>query len=146
MKKTIMALSMLLTVGLSAALAGDETNVDPRVLNTFKKEFASAENVTWRSSDNYLVATFSFNRQWISAYFNEEGALLGTARNLVFSQLPIAVMKEVTNRYDLSNVSGIFEFNEEGESSYYMQVKKEDKKFLVRVSSTGNLSGVKKIK
>jgi len=141
-----MALSMLLTVGLSAALAGDETKVDPRVLDAFKKEFASAENVTWRAAADYSVATFSLNRQWISAYFNEEGKLLGTARNLVFSQLPIAVMKSITSRYPLSDISGIFEYNEEGESSYYMQVKKGDKKFLVRASATGIVSVVKKVR
>lgn len=141
-----MALSMMLAVGLSVALAGDGTNVNPRVLNAFKKEFVSAQDVSWRNSENYFVATFSYNRQWISAYFSEDGDLLGTARNLIFSQLPIAVMKEITERYRAEDVSGIFEFNEGSESNYYMNVKQGNKTLLVKASPGGTVSVIRRVK
>jgi hypothetical protein len=146
MKKMILALSAMLTVGLSATLASEETKVDPRVLSAFKKEFSFAQNVKWEVSGDISTARFSLNDQGFIAYFTEEGELLSTARNILYMQLPLSVIKTLQERYASADLSGVVEVNKSGETSYYMQAEEKEKKVLLQAWPSGSIHVVKKIK
>jgi hypothetical protein len=47
MKKLFFALSMILTIALSATPVYEVTKVDPKVLSAFQKEFGFAKNASW---------------------------------------------------------------------------------------------------
>ena len=47
MKKFILSLTALFTVGTMAAFANTPVSVDPKAAANFKKEFSSAELVQW---------------------------------------------------------------------------------------------------
>src|SRR5687768_9875581 len=95
MKKIILAMSLMLAIGLPAALAIDEKEVDPRVLATFKHEFSSARDVQWNVNADHTTAKFSLYDQGFTAYFTNGGELIGTARNILYMHLPLSVIKEI---------------------------------------------------
>jgi hypothetical protein len=146
MKKMILAMSAMLTVGLSAALAGEKTNPDPRVLSAFKKEFSFAQNVKWETTGNIYTARFSLNDQGFIAYFTEEGELISTARNILYMHLPLSVIKTLQERYTSADLSGLVEINKDGETSYYMQAEEKQKKLLLQAWPSGSIHVIKKIK
>lgn len=146
MKKILLALSMIMTVGLTGALAAEETEVDPKVLSSFHKEFSFAENVKWVVESDFIAARFSMNDQGFVAYFNTEGELLGTARNILYMQLPLSVIRQIENRFATADISNLVEFTKDNQSSYFMEVEKRGKKFLVQAFSSGNLYVVKRLK
>ena len=86
MKKIFVSFSLLLTAGLSSAFANSDPDPDQKVLDAFKTEFASAENVTWNKQDEYDKATFILAGRRTVAYFNPEGQLEGCAREISFDQ------------------------------------------------------------
>jgi hypothetical protein len=47
MKKTFVTLFVFLTIGITVVLADPITNVDPKILSAFQKEFSFAQNVKW---------------------------------------------------------------------------------------------------
>lgn len=141
-----MALSVILAVGLPAAMAGDAIEVDPRVLSAFQKEFSPAKDVTWEVGDEHSMARFLMYDQHFIAYFTNSGELIGTARNILYIQLPLSIIKQLENRYTEVEITSITEFTRDGETSYYLQATGKGKKLLLQAFSSGQISVVRKIR
>src|SRR5437762_13727069 len=98
MKKIIVGLTLLLSLASFTTFARDEKKVSRETLLNFKKDFKAAEKVSWEVADGIATASFNLNSFHVLAYYDEDGQLLGTARTILFEQLPIAVMNAVNNR------------------------------------------------
>ena len=146
MKKIILAMSLMLAIGLPAALAIDEKEVDPRVLATFKMEFSSARDVQWKVNADHTTAKFSLYDQGFTAYFTNDGELIGTARNILYVQLPLSIIKEIEHSFAKAEITSVTEFTLNGETSYYLHATQKGKKLLLQAFSSGQVSVVKKFK
>ena len=146
MKKIIVGLTLLLSLASFTAFARGEEKVNEETLLSFKKEFKTAENVSWTVADEIATASFSLNGFRVQAYFDEEGQLLGTARSILFEQLPITVINSVNNRFETAPVYEIVEYTRGAETFYCMTVETAKNKLKIRATSYGNISVDKKIK
>ena len=146
MKKAILALSMFLTIGLTAALAYEETKVDPKVLSAFQKDFSFAENVKWEITTGLSQVRFSIYDQSLIAWYNAEAELISTARNILYKQLPLSVIKSLEEKYSEADFTSMQEITKGNETNYFIQVESKEKKLLLKANSSGSLSVVKKIK
>jgi hypothetical protein len=144
MKKFIVASAAVLTLISSSAFAGHK-DFNPAE-NTFQNQFKGATDVKWKEGKETIKASFALNGFHVEAYFSYTGELIGTARNVIFNQLPLAVVKEIDTRYGSAAVYDIIEYNSDSETFYQMTVELPTKKLLVRVTSGGDISVVKKIK
>ena len=145
MKKFIIAFAVAITLISTTAFAGGKERTNP-ALTTFQQEFKGALDVKWNEGKETIKAVFILNNFRVEAYFSYTGELLGTARNILFNQLPLAVIKEINNRYDSAPVYEITEYNSGGDTFYYMTVELPTKKLKVRATPAGYLSVISKIK
>lgn len=145
MKKTFVALFAFLAVGITSSIAS-EPSVDPKILSAFEKEFSFAKNVKWETKGPFTQVNFSLNDQGIVAWYNEEAELVSTARNLLYNQLPLSVIKSLENDYADASLFGIVEINRDGETFYHIRADKKNKKLLLKATPFGNIIVVKKIK
>jgi len=146
MKKTFVTLFTLLTIGITVALADPITKVDPKVLSAFQKEFSFAKNARWEEEGSLTRVIFSLNDQGIIAWYNSDAELVTTARNILYNQLPISVMRSLDKEYEGADVFGIVEISRNDETYYQMRVDKKGKKFLLKAGPSGNITVLKKIK
>src|SRR5678815_3395114 len=105
MKKIVVTLLALLTIGITVTLAGPATNVDPKILSAFRKEFSFAKNVKWEEEGNLARVVFLLNDQGITAWYNSDAELVTTARNILYNQLPISVMRSLDKELSLIHIS-----------------------------------------
>jgi hypothetical protein len=145
MKKFIIALAAAVTLISSTAFAGGKEKINP-ALTTFQKEFKGAMDVKWNEGKEAIKASFVLNNFRVEAYFSYTGDLIGTARNILFNQLPLAVIKEIDNRYGSTPVYEITEYNTDGGTFYDMTVELSTKTLKVRATPAGELTVQKKIK
>ncbi|TMI95234.1 MAG: hypothetical protein E6H06_07405 [Bacteroidetes bacterium] len=145
MKKFIIAFGAALTLISTTAFAGGKEKVNP-ALSTFQNEFKGATDVKWQQGKNVITAGFNFNGLRTEAYFTYDGELLGTARNVLFNQLPLAVIKQIDTRFGTAPVYDIIEFSAGSETFYQMIVELPKKKLEVRATSGGDISVLRKIK
>jgi hypothetical protein len=145
MKKTFVALVAFLAVGITVSIGG-EPSVDPKILSAFEKEFSFAKNVKWETKGPFTQVNFSLNEQGIVAWYNEEAELVSTARNLLYNQLPLSVIKALENGYADASLFGFVEINRDGETFYHIRADKKNKKLLLKATPVGNITVVKKIK
>jgi hypothetical protein len=145
MKKMILSLSLLVTAGLSAVYANEDPGPDQEVLELFKKEFSSAQNVSWSRQGDYDKATFVLAGRRAIAYFNPEGELEGSVRDLFYDQLPLTVMTAVDKRFADAEIIDVREINNAEGTHYKIRLKAKTKKYSVKVNSSGSISEVDKL-
>jgi hypothetical protein len=142
MKK--MLLTLAIAVSTLSAFAG-EVKVSEKVLDNFKAEFTTAKDVEWTVANNYYMASFSYNEQYVFAYYNNEGELIGMTRNILQSDLPLNLQKALKKSYTNYWISDLFEVSKNEGTSYYITLENADTKVMLK-SYGGSWNTYKKIK
>ena len=145
MKKSIIVFSAILTVITATAFVGAKPGGNPAEV-TFQKEFNGATNVKWSEGKDLISASFILSDSRIIAYFTTDGELLGTERNVLFNQLPLAVVKEINNRYGNAPISDIVEYTSGLDTFYGMYVDTPTKHLKLKISSEGDVTVEKRAK
>jgi hypothetical protein len=146
MKKTFVTLFTLLAIGITTSIAGVRTDVDPKILSAFQKEFSFAKNAMWEVKGDLTQVNFLLNDQGIVAWYNSDAELVTIARNILYNQLPISVIRSLEKDYADATFCGITEVTRNNETYYQIRADKKDKKFLLKASPPGNIMVLKKIK
>ena len=146
MKKTFSALFAFLIISSIAVMAGERADVDPKILSAFQKEFSFAKNAKWEVKGNLTQVNFLLNDQGVTAWYNSDAELVTTARNILYNQLPISVIRTLDKEYAGADLSGITEVNRNNETYYQIRADEKSKKYLLKASPSGNITVLKKIK
>jgi len=144
MKNLIVSLAVILTIGSAPALAhGSDT--DPRAEKKFSQQFAGAQNVKWtRLDDGFLRVTFVLNGIGAESFFDQDAELLGTVRNLFYSQLPLSVIQSIDNKFGQISATEVKEITTSGGTSYRVVFEQDNKKYSVRLNSLGEIGDLQK--
>jgi hypothetical protein len=124
---------LLLTVGISSSFANNKfENVNEQVISSFKKDFATAQDVSWEKSKDISKATFKLNDQVMFAYYAEDGNLLAVIRNIVSGQLPISLLSDLKKNYSSYWISDLFEIAADDATSYYVTIEDGGQKIVLK--------------
>jgi hypothetical protein len=145
MKKTLTILLIVFTAGIASAYSGEE-KVNPAILTSFQKEFSFAKNVKWEISGGVTKAYFSLNEQGFLAVYNGEGELISVARNILYMQLPLSVIKSLEENYSDADLAGITEITKGNETIYLVTADRKGKRHLLKATASGNITVVKRLK
>ena len=130
MKKTILVSALLLMIGISGTFAAD--GVSDKIMNSFKKEFTNAQDVDWQIGKEYVKATFNINGQVMFAYYSDNGNQLGIARNMISTNLPLSLNRELKYYLSQSWITELFEINSSGQTSFYVTVENADYNMVLK--------------
>jgi hypothetical protein len=145
MKKKIATLLILAVVITTTTFAtGIDDMVNRNVLNTFNQKFAHAQEVKWSQADNYVKAAFILNNQHLSAYFSNTGELMGIARNIITSQLPINLHTQLSEQLATGWVTELFEFSTDVETIYFITVENADQQVTYKSADSSSWMVLKK--
>lgn len=142
MKKIILMLAI--TISTLSAFAGEEVN--PRVLASFKNEFASAKEVAWTVTADYFKAEFTFNGQYVNAFYNTDGELMGLTRNITSLELPMNLQASLKKSYEDFWISDLFEITRSNNTGYYITLENADTKIVLKATAGEDWSVYKKVK
>ncbi|MBS1573767.1 MAG: hypothetical protein JST09_00570 [Bacteroidetes bacterium] len=146
MKKIILGLSMMVAIGISSAFANEDLKVSDKVLSSFGKDFTLAKNVQWREENGYLKVRFTVADMLIEAYYSSDGEFVGSARNLLFEQLPLSVIREFNQKYNEASILSVLEVTNNEGTSYRIWLEEDNKKIKLNASSTGEITILEKRK
>ncbi|WP_276479676.1 hypothetical protein [Paraflavitalea pollutisoli] len=146
MKKSILTWVLLLTVGLTSTFANIKENVNEQVISAFKKDFGTAQDVSWEKTKEISKATFKLNDQVMFAYYAEGGNLLAVIRNIVSTQLPINLLSDLKKNYNGYWISDLFEMASDDTTSYYVTLENGDQSIVLKSSGLSSWETFKKDK
>jgi hypothetical protein len=145
MKTTIATMSFIM-LGLTTAFADGTSAVANRIQIALNKEFAGCESVTWTKVKDYQQANFVFHESLVVAYFNEEGDLLGSARNITVVQLPLSVLQSFDKHLASFEIFEITEITNAEGTSYWVTLDKGNKRYHAKANANGEISSLSLIK
>jgi hypothetical protein len=146
MKKRIVTLVLMLSLGFSSVFANNEEGISLKATTAFKKEFNGAVNVKWEAGKEFSKATFELSGQVMFAYYSNEGELMAVTRNIMANQLPFKLLSPIKTNYKQSWISDLFEISSHGETTYYVTLESADSKVVLRSQGTAGWEQYKKEK
>src|ERR1700743_417653 len=123
MNKMILTIATAVMMGFNAFASDNDNVVSQQTQQAFKKDFASANNISWEQNQNYVKATFSLNGQVLFAYYSNNGELQAVVRNIVSGQLPITLLSDLRKDYTDYWITDLFEISSGDETTYYATVE-----------------------
>ena len=146
MKKIMLVWALVLTVGIGSSFALPTENVSQQAINAFKKDFASAQDVSWEINKETAKATFNLGGQVMFAYYSKVGELLAVTRNIVSSQLPINLIADLKKGYNEYWISDLFEMAANDNTSYYVTLQSGDQTVVLKSNGATGWEVFQKIK
>ena len=144
MKKIFLILGLVATVSFCSAYPSEK--VSPKVLSSFKSEFANAESVEWETGVNYFKASFSLNGQQIFAYYSPQGDMICVGRYISSMQLPINLLSNLKKAYSKYWISDLLEVNNNEGLHYYVTLETADTKLILHSGNSGGWTTYSKSK
>jgi hypothetical protein len=132
MKKSILVLALLLTLGMSSTFANNAEGVSDQIINSFKKDFTNAQHVQWEKTKEFVKVTFSMNDQVMFAYYGNTGNLIAVTRNILSGQLPINLLADIKRNYGSYWISDLFEISMNNETAYYITLESGDHTLILK--------------
>jgi hypothetical protein len=144
MKKIfITAISMLV---LSAGIYARDTEVNEKVLKSFKESFPRAEQVSWQEYvDNYVVNFTSVGIKERITY-DKEGNFINATRYYYQEHLPVNIIYKLKKNYPDQKVYGVTEITTETLVEYYVKLEDKNNWTTIRSDDAGNMEVVEKFK
>ena len=136
----------MLTMGLTSVFANNEETISQKAVSSFKKDFTQAHDVKWESSKDFVKATFKLNDQVMFAYYSQAGDLMAVTRNIVSSQLPIALLSNLKKSYRAYWISDLFEFSSPTDASYYITLQSAEQTLVLKSDGMNSWGVYKKEK
>jgi hypothetical protein len=132
MKRRIVLSALMLIITATLSLANKGGVINDKVLTSFKKEFAGAKEVNWETTSLFVKASFTWNEQVYTAYYNVDGDRLAIVRNLRSVDLPMSLREELKESYSNYWISDLFEIHGKEESAYYVTIEDADRKITLK--------------
>jgi len=129
--------------------------------NQFASDFPGATNIRFEKKNDFDEVNYSQKGRKTTAYYDNNNELLGTLRNRSFHDLPADAQTEIVNRYPGYTVVRVVRFNanidnesyidsntdlffygdsSEDSSSYFVELKNDNKAIVLMVGLSGEVS------
>ena len=145
MKKMMVMLAMVLTLGTTYAFTGEEA-ITKQALNAFKTEFAGATDAAWSVGSEYYKVAFTLNDQKLFAFYNTEGEFMAVSRYISSLQLPLNLQSSLKRFYRNYWVTDLFELSNNNGTGYYVTLENADSKIILKSTDGSDWSVYQKCK
>lgn len=122
------------------------TNVSPDAIKHFENTFTNVKNVIWSVGTNLYKVQFSMNEQTVTAFYDEQGELMGVSRNITSLQLPLMLQTEIKNEYSKYWISDLFEMSKEEGTDYYITLEDADSKIVLKSLNNSSWKTYQKVR
>ena len=131
-----------------------ENEVSGRTEEAFISDFGNIPVTNWQRLDYFDEADFIKDGQAMSAFYDEDANLVGTATTKTFEDLPEQAQEYINKKYSDYNIGAVifYDDNEQNQrnmelynlqidaDSYFVELKKDNKEIVVQVTENGDVS------
>lgn len=142
MKKLLIVFTIFSSIYSTNSFAQDKT---PAIVSeAFQTSFTNTKEVTWTEVNDLYKAAFTSDGQSLYAFFNADGSLVASAREVSLLQLPLSLQNDFRKNYHDYTATNLFEVDNDGGSTYYVTVEGNSAKLQLKSTSYGTWDAYKK--
>lgn len=127
---------------------------------SFYKDFGNIQNVTWVRSDFYDEATFRKDGRDLTAFYDDNGDLVGTTCIMAFNEIPALVQKNILKTYKNAKPGKVIFYDDnepnntdmmlygiqfDNPDSYFVELTQKNKTFIITCDLQGNVEFFKQL-
>ena len=135
MKLIIALFTAAASLFANVSSAADKIEITPAAIQSFQSTFAQASEVRWSVSNNLYKADFALNGRYASVFYEADGSLVATTRNISSLQLPITLQASLRKEYADYWISDLFELTNDEGISYFITLQNGDNKLILKGSA-----------
>ena len=132
MKKILLSAAFALSLVTSSLFASPVPDINAKALTAFNNQFTNATDVEWSAGYDFYKATFLYNSNYVTAYYNTEGDFVATIRNITSSNLPLLLQTKLKSNYSDYWVTNLYELSKNEGTSYYITLENADQKIILK--------------
>lgn len=154
MKKIILSTIMFAAITVSAMASGTKKVAVPGLVDgAFRSDFIGAKNVTWSIYKQYYRATFVEGNKQYTAYYTDDGELVGDTYDIAFNKLPATAQRHILEKYGDYKIDETMQYVDEqpdddiyivgspfDDTVYFVALEKDNQQKILEVTSDGNVS------
>ncbi len=130
MKKLFIA--ALIAVSLtSTAFAAGLPKINEKAVRNFEMDYKGAKDVQWKSSASYSKVSFMLKKEKMEAFYNQQGDLIGTSRNVDLEDLPTSAKRGFAKKYAGYTVKEAIQFDGVEGTAYYISAENETQSVIL---------------
>ena len=138
-----------------------ENNVSDFSLKSFDANFGNkSSNVSWTRTKMFDEATFMKDGHEITAYFDENGRLVGTTSRVSFRDIPALAQKKINKTYKNARIGKVIFFDDnelndtnmimfgiqfDDADNYLVEMTQRIKRFILDCNTKGNVAFFKQL-
>jgi hypothetical protein len=132
MKKIMFSAVFAAMLVTNSLFATEVPDINAKALTAFNNQFTNATDVEWSADIDFYKATFLYNSNYITAYYNTEGDFVASIRNITSSNLPLMLQTRLKNNYSDYWISNLYELTKNESTSYYITLENADQKIILK--------------
>ena len=137
-RKILVVVLAAICLATSAFASGEETKA--KAVISLKKSFSTAEDIQWKITDNYIKASFKWNNQYLTIFYNNDGETIAESRLIETGNLPIKAQQYIQSNYADHEISEVIEYNSADTGlCYYASAAKDGKKKILKILPDGDV-------
>ncbi|MCX6318100.1 MAG: hypothetical protein NTW29_12470 [Bacteroidetes bacterium] len=136
-------------------------NVSDQAKQAFIRDFGNLPGTKWERTENFDEASFVKKGITMTAFYDADASLVGTVQSKKFQDLPAKAQKVINEKYkdytkgavilfddNESNTSDMVLYNQQFDDAdnYFIQLKKDNKEMVLKVSMSGDVSFFTQVK
>ena len=129
MKKVFVAIAMVFS-SVAYSFAG-ETEIDQKLINVFRAEFAGAQDATWEAHSNFYQVSFTQEGKKFFAFYSKSRNLIGLAHYVLSTDLPGHLQAQLRHSYADYWIADLFELKNDEGNSYYVTLQNAHGKIVL---------------
>jgi hypothetical protein len=128
---------------VTSSFAASNEKVSSQAVTQFESKFSGATAISWTVTDNFEKASFILANEKMDAYYDANGALIGTSKVLAFDKLPKSARTQLTTEYTFPDyqLTDCIEFTDaDNNKNYFVSFENENENVILSVSASGLVS------
>ena len=135
MKRLLLILTISFSL-ISASSFASEIKVSPAALESFNYSFKHASEVNWTAGENFYKADFMQDGQYLTAFFDGDGAFLAVTKNISSTQLPVKLQTSLKKQQEGFWITNLIEVAKESGTSYYITLENAETRIIMKSSGS----------
>jgi hypothetical protein len=130
----------------AGSFAGNNREVNEKVIKAFSQTFPLAENVKWQEFTNRYMVHFEEGNIRSIVNYDNDGNFLSAIRYYYAENLPLNILCKIRKKYTDKKIFGVTEITKEDNVEYYIKLEDDQNWTTVKSDSGGLLEIVEKFK
>ncbi len=140
MKRTFILAAL---ISLSTAIFANPV-VNDKVLKSFNKTFATAEEVRWHEANDHYTVSFKHSGIRTTVNYDKSGNMVSTIRYYLPELLPLNVLSKLTREYSNATLFGVTEIGAGNNVVYVVKIEEKKNWSTVKIDNSGNMEVIER--